>query len=142
VRSQDPRMLAAITGPSHLARRFNQLNTRLWQEAVGDELTGPQFTVLGVLNLEGPLDQGTLGQHSRLDKSTVAPLVERLRQRGLVEIARDSADRRRKVLRITDQGRELAIRLTPTALEVGEAMLAPLDPEERELFLGLLRRVV
>jgi DNA-binding MarR family transcriptional regulator len=132
---------AAISGIGHLVRRLAQAQTRIWQDTVGDELTGPQFTVLGILHTKGPMDQRTLGEHARLDKSTAAPLIERLRQRGLVEVARDTADKRRKLLRITPAGDQCVIRLGPPAVIAGDRLLAPLSPADRQVFLDLLATV-
>lgn len=138
--SQDQRLRAAISGTGHLSRRLFQVHARLWQDRVQD-LTGPQFTTLGVLHLEGPMDQRTLGGHARLDKSTTTPLLERLQQRGLIEIVGDAEDRRRKILRITPAGSELVMRVAPAATEVGDEMLAPLSEAERAEFLGYLERI-
>ncbi|MFF4168656.1 MarR family winged helix-turn-helix transcriptional regulator [Streptomyces sp. NPDC001744] len=132
----------ALGGLGPLARRLNQLHTRLWYERVHQDLTGPQFTVLSLLDAHGSLDQGTLGTLAHLDKSTAAPLLERLRGRGLVEITRDEGDRRRKLVRLTREGRDLAARLAPAVVAVNDRMLEPFSPEEREQLLGLLRRVV
>ncbi|MFD0340016.1 MarR family winged helix-turn-helix transcriptional regulator [Streptomyces sp. NPDC127117] len=132
--------LDAINGVGPLARQLNQAHTRLWYEQVHQDLTGPQFTVLTLLHAHGDMDQGTLGSLAHLDKSTTAPLLDRLRRRGLVELAQDEKDRRRKLVRITGSGRELAVRLAPAVVEVNEEMLSPFSPEEREQFLGLLRR--
>jgi DNA-binding MarR family transcriptional regulator len=137
-----PATMAAVSrGPGHLSRRLFQLHGRLWQQTVGDEVTGPQFTALGVLHVDGPMDQRSLGERARLDKSTTTPLLERLARRGLVEITRDAADRRRKLLQITPAGTRLLARVAPKAVEVGEQMLAPLDAGEREQLLALLERV-
>ncbi|EFF89029.1 MarR family transcriptional regulator [Streptomyces sp. e14] len=135
-----PTPLDALAGVGPLARQLNQTHNRLWYERVHQDLTGPQFTVLSLLDAHGDMDQGTLGARARLDKSTAAPLLERLRRRGLLEITRDEGDRRRKLVRITEDGRELAHRLAPAVVEVSERMLAPFSPEERDTFLGLLRR--
>ncbi|MEU4897582.1 MarR family transcriptional regulator [Streptomyces sp. NPDC044780] len=135
-------LLEAIGGVGPLARRLNQVHTRLWYEQVHQDLTGPQFTVLSLLDAHGDMDQGTLGALAHLDKSTAAPLLERLRRRGLVDITRDERDRRRKLVRITDDGRELAVRLAPAVVGVNEQMLAPFTAEERDQFFGLLRRAV
>jgi DNA-binding MarR family transcriptional regulator len=134
-------LTTATQGPGHLARRFFQVHARLWQDLVGAELTGPQFSVLAVLQLRGPLDQGTLGELARLDKSTAGPLLERLERRGLVAITRDEADRRRKLLTLTDDGAALVELVAPRAVEVGDRMLAPLNEAEREQLLALLARV-
>jgi DNA-binding MarR family transcriptional regulator len=135
-------LLAALSGVGPLARQLNQAHTRLWHEQVHQSVTGPQFTVLSLLHTHGPMDQRTLGSLAHLDKSTAAPLLERLRQRDLIDITRDSGDRRRKVARITDQGRELAARLAPAVTAVSEQLLDPLSDEEKAHFLTLLRRTV
>ncbi|MFJ8546046.1 MarR family winged helix-turn-helix transcriptional regulator [Streptomyces sp. NPDC093586] len=132
----------ALAGLGPLARQLNQVHNRLWYELVHQDVTGPQFTVLSLLDAHGDMDQGTLGALARLDKSTAAPLLERLRRRGLLEIARDESDRRRKLVRITEEGRELAARLAPAVVAVSDRMLAPFSPEEREQLLTLLRRAV
>jgi DNA-binding MarR family transcriptional regulator len=137
----DAEVLAAIHGVGHLVRRLFQFHARLWHDLVDEDITGPQFTVLGVLHLRGPMDQRTLGGHARLDKSTTAPIVERLRRRGLVEITRDGVDRRRKLLRVTPAGSDLVTALAPLARQVGDRMLTPLDESERRLLLSLLERI-
>lgn len=135
-------LAAAIGGLGPLARRLNQLHTRLWYEQVDQDLTGPQFTVLSLLEIHGDLDQGTLGSLAHLDKSTTAPLLDRLRRRGLVEITKDDADKRRKRVRLTAEGREAAQQLGRSVISVSDQMLAALDAEEREQFLALLHRVL
>ncbi|WP_306319596.1 MULTISPECIES: MarR family winged helix-turn-helix transcriptional regulator [unclassified Streptomyces] len=132
---------AALDGLGPLARQLNQLHTRLWYEQVHQDLTGPQFTVLSLLELHGDMDQGTLGAAAHLDKSTAAPLLERLRGRGLLEIEKDERDRRRKLVRITDGGRRLVARLAPGVIDVSDQLLEGLSTGEREEFLRLLRRV-
>ncbi|MFI8880326.1 MarR family winged helix-turn-helix transcriptional regulator [Streptomyces sp. NPDC055243] len=141
--NEDPSVpLAAIGGLGPLARQLNQAHTRLWHEQVHQDLTGPQFTVLSLLHARGAMDQGTLGALAHLDKSTAAPLLDRLRRRGLVDITRDGNDRRRKLVRITDSGRELDTSLAPAVVAVSDQLLAPLTAEERGVFLSLFRRLV
>ncbi|MDA3623872.1 MarR family winged helix-turn-helix transcriptional regulator [Saccharopolyspora oryzae] len=135
-------LTAAIGGLGPLTRRLYQVHTRLWHEQVDRDLTGPQFTVLSLLDIHGDMDQGTLGSLAHLDKSTAAPLLDRLRRRGLVEFAKDDADRRRKLVALTADGRELAERLAPSVIAISEQMLAVFTPEERQHFLVLLHRLL
>ncbi|WP_406347566.1 MarR family winged helix-turn-helix transcriptional regulator [Streptomyces sp. NBC_00144] len=135
-------VLSAISGLGPLARQLNQVHTRLWYEQVHQDLTGPQFTVLSLLHSRGSMDQGMLGALAKLDKSTVAPLLDRLLRRGLVDIAKDAVDRRRKLVSITENGRELATSLAPAVVAVSDRMLAHFSPQERDQFLALLRRAV
>jgi DNA-binding MarR family transcriptional regulator len=143
----DERQIRALvdqgtSGAGHVIRRLFQLRTRLWQETVPGDLTGPQFTVLGTLYMHGSMDQGTLGQHAGLDKSTAAPIVERLRGRGLLQITRDTADARRKLLDLTPEGRRTVMHTAPFAADVDEQLLAALTATEREEFSRLVDRVL
>ncbi|MCO5995509.1 MarR family winged helix-turn-helix transcriptional regulator [Actinoallomurus rhizosphaericola] len=130
------------SGAGHLIRRLFQLRTRIWQDIMPCDLTGPQFTVLGTLYEHGSMDQGTLGQHAGLDKSTAAPIVERLRGRGLLMTRRDTADARRKLLDLTPEGRRMVIKAAPFAAQVDERLLATLGANEREKFFRLVHRVL
>jgi DNA-binding MarR family transcriptional regulator len=130
------------SGAGHVIRRLFQLRSRLWQEIVPYDLTGPQFTVLGTLYLNGRMDQGTLGRYAGLDKSTAAPIIERLRVRGLLEITRDTADARRKLLELTPEGRRTVNGLAPYAAHVDERLLSALTADERAEFARLTGRVL
>jgi DNA-binding MarR family transcriptional regulator len=130
------------SGAGHVIRRLFQLRTRMWQETVPYDLTGPQYTVLGALYLNGRMDQGTLGQHAGLDKSTAAPIIERLRGRGLLVITRDLSDGRRKLLDLTSEGRQTVIGVAPYAAEVDERLLSALTADERAEFARLAGRVL
>jgi DNA-binding MarR family transcriptional regulator len=135
-------VLQGTSGAGHVIRRLFQLRTRIWQDLMPCDLTGPQFTVLGTLYRHGAMDQGTLGQHAALDKSTAAPIVERLRGRGLLTIRRDASDARRKLLELTPQGRQIVVEATPFAVQVDERLLAALTEGEREGFFRLAHRVL
>jgi DNA-binding MarR family transcriptional regulator len=138
----DEPVLRVTSGAGNVIRRLFQQRTRLWQQTLPDDITGPQFTVLGVLYLRGAMDQRTLGHHTSLDKSTAAPIVERLRTRGLLTWERDTADARRKVLTLTPAGREAVVRLAPFAARVEDLLLGNLSPAEREQFFHLAYRIL
>lgn len=140
--STNSALSAALDGIGPLIRRLGQAHTMLWHERIGADLTGPQFTVLALLSLHGPMDQRTLGSHAHFDKSTAAPLIERLRQRGLVTLEQDPADRRRKMINVTDDGRSLATSVADDVTHVGEQLLARLNPTERKQFVGLIRTML
>ncbi|WP_051024397.1 MarR family winged helix-turn-helix transcriptional regulator [Nocardia aobensis] len=133
---------AAIEGVGPLARRLNQAYTRLWHDQVHQDLTGPQFTVLTLLHLHGAMDQRTLGNLAALDKSTAAPLLDRLQRRGLIHIAKDTSDRRRKLITLTDAGRDSATTLAPAVVTINTQILSGLSEAETGQFLSLLRRVI
>ncbi|MFI7098190.1 MarR family winged helix-turn-helix transcriptional regulator [Streptomyces sp. NPDC050161] len=127
--------------PGHLARRFQQAHTLLWNTIVSEEVTSPQFAVLNALVDEDGLDQRTVGERVGLDRSTIAEVIRRLVARGMVGKIRDPHDGRRSVLRATDQGVRVHKKLAVRTARMNQVFLAPLEPAERTVFLDLLRRV-
>jgi DNA-binding MarR family transcriptional regulator len=126
----------------YVIRRLWQRRTQLWQDIVPGDLTMTQFMVLAVLREHGRIDQQTMARHARLDKSTAGPLVTRLCAVGLIEIQRDPADGRRKLLELTPEGREAVSAATPFVAIVEDRLLEPLTAAERTSFLDLGGRVV
>ncbi|MEU7278212.1 MarR family transcriptional regulator [Streptomyces sp. NPDC045431] len=127
--------------PGHLARRLQQAHTLLWTTMVSEEVTSPQFAVLNTLVGEDALDQRTVGERVGLDRSTIAEVVRRLADRGLVDKVRDPRDGRRSVLHATEEGVRVHRRLAVRTARMNQVFLAPLDPAEQTVFLALLRRV-
>jgi DNA-binding MarR family transcriptional regulator len=130
-----------LTG--HLLRRAVQYYAALWASTVTASLTSPQFAVLALLHTAGGLDQRTIAADAALDKSTCGDLVDRLARRGLVEAGTDPGNRRRKIVRITDAGRQRLEEAAPQQREVHRAALAELSDAERaelnRLLLKMLR---
>jgi DNA-binding MarR family transcriptional regulator len=124
----------------HLLRRAAQHWSAVWADCVDPELTLIQFVLLRIVDEESPLDQRTLGERAMLDKSTCGYLVERLHRRALLDASIDPANRRRKIITLTPEGRELLYGATPAAQRVDDRALAHLSTTERAQLADLLRR--
>jgi len=128
--------------PGHLTRRLQQVIHQLWTASVSTDTTPPQFVVLNSLRASPDIDQRTLGERACLDRSTVADVVARLVQRGLIRRVRDPHDGRRNVLRLTTRGEHTHAEVAARAEAMNEELLAPLVSEERLTLVTLLGRVV
>jgi DNA-binding MarR family transcriptional regulator len=129
--------------PGHLVRRVQQLSNAVFGDEIGDaDLTPPQFALLVTLHHTPAADQIGLSRLVGIDRSTVADVVARLRDRGLVDRTRDPRDARRNTVSLTAEGRELVDRLTPGVLRAQERLLGPLSGAERTELLRLLTRIV
>ncbi|MGP3966766.1 MarR family transcriptional regulator BagL/FevM [Streptomyces sp. 6N223] len=89
----------------HQLRRAAQAWTALWQQRLPD-LTNPQFAVMLVLDDHGSMDQSALGAMTAIDRSTLTVLLDRLEARHLVTRRTDPANRRRRIVALTDTGRD------------------------------------
>jgi DNA-binding MarR family transcriptional regulator len=127
---------------AHLLRRAHQRASALFLGILGEhQLTPTQFFAMARLHERGQLSQNRLGRLSAMDPATIQGVIRRLEERGLIQRTPDADDRRRMVLTLTAQGTELVAALLHHADTVSEAILEPLDAEERDLFVDLLRRV-
>jgi len=128
--------------PGHLLRRAVQVMNSLWDEEVSRTITSPQFAALNALYAEPNLDQRTLGQRISLDRSTMAEVVSRLCDRGLIRTERDQRDGRRKTIDLTTRGLHAVQHLIPRTHAMTDRLVGPLDAHQRDELLRLLTTVV
>jgi DNA-binding MarR family transcriptional regulator len=128
--------------PGHLLRRAVQVMNLLWDEEVSHTITSPQFAALNALYTEANLDQRTLGRRISLDRSTMAEVVARLCDRGLIRTERDPRDGRRKTIALTARGLQTVKHLIPRTHAMTDRLVSPLDGREQGELLRLLTSVV
>jgi DNA-binding MarR family transcriptional regulator len=142
-KERDVDLTEPLDSTGHLLRRAVQYYAALWANTVTAGLTSPQFAVLALLHSADGLDQRTIAEGAALDKSTCGDLVDRLGRRGLVEAGTDPGNRRRKIVRITEAGRQRLADAAAQQHDVHRAALAELSETERaelnRLLLKMLR---
>jgi DNA-binding MarR family transcriptional regulator len=116
----------------------------LWASVLAQLHVSPsQFKVLQALSESGPLGQHQLADLIAVDPRNAVPLLDGLEERGLLAREVDPADRRRRVLTITNDGQRLAAELASIGAEIETDFLSPLTrPEQvalRQMLLSLLR---
>jgi len=131
-----------MSHPGHLLRRAVQVMNLLWDEEVSHTITSPQFAILNALYSEPNLDQRTLGLRVSLDRSTMAEVVSRLSNRGLIRTERDRRDGRRKTIALTAKGLQAVQHLIPRTHAMTARLVGPLDVRQRAELLQLLTSVV
>lgn len=119
--------------------RAIDIRSRQLSKSVG--LTGPQLIVLSNVAAADYIPIGRLAHQVSLSQATVTSIVDRLESRQLIRRHRTDPDRRKVLLEITPEGREILDR-SPTVLqeEFVEAFEA-LEPWEQTQILSTLQRV-
>jgi len=123
-----------------LLRRATQRHLAIFARGI-PQVTTTQFALLARLAELGPQSQNALGRETAMDAVTVKGVVDRLARQGLVATAPDPADRRRRIVALTQEGRALFDRLAPVALQISAQTLEPLEAEEAALLARLLSRL-
>lgn len=121
-----------------LLRRAQQTHNSIWLEEIGEDLTGPQFTILKVLDTWPAIAQRRLSSLASLDKSTTADIVARLVGRGLLNRRRAPEDGRRDIVVLSKKAAELVSSLTPNVARVQARFLKPLSTKQRDAIIRQL----
>jgi DNA-binding MarR family transcriptional regulator len=74
-------------------------------------------------------------------QNTISRAVSLLESRGLIRQETSVTDAREKRLFATDTGRETLAEIRATSLRRQEELFSPLEPEEREAFFRLARKI-
>lgn len=127
----------------HLLHRAGQCAGDVFgQKVKAAGLTPRQYTILKtVARFEG-LNQTDLVDRTGVDRSTLADIVRRMLNKGLIYRQRMTNDARAYAVYITDKGRLILNEATPGATDADKRILAALPPEEREAFLNTLHMLV
>jgi MarR family transcriptional regulator, lower aerobic nicotinate degradation pathway regulator len=129
--------------PGHYVRRLQQIAVAAFMQETADQgLTPVQFAALQTIANGPGLDQRTLAATIAFDTSTIAGVIDRLEDRGLVLRRAAPSDRRVRQLTLTRAGRTLLAASVPGMLRAQERILAPLSRAERAVFMRLLARLV
>lgn len=132
--------LADLYGrPAFMIRRAHQIATSIFTSSCAElGLTPSQFSLMFVLRHRGPVGQNELGRLVSLDRSTTALVVRGLRARELVDTTPDPSDRRKTIVRLTNQGRLLLSRAEKLNAKASDKLLSAFDPHQANAFLSLL----
>jgi DNA-binding MarR family transcriptional regulator len=110
-------------------------------EAHGNGLRGYHYRLLAALEEWGPASQADVGRSTGIDRSDVTAVLTDLEARGLVVRSVDPANKRRKIVTITEQGSARLLDLDKVIDGIQSEFLSPLDAAEQQRFLELVARL-
>jgi DNA-binding MarR family transcriptional regulator len=135
--------LDAMLVVQNLYRAASALRARLESTALGpEELTWASFTMLFCLWVWGPLETRQLAAHMGVAKATVSGVTDTLERRGLVDRHVLDADRRLRMIRLTEAGTSTFTELFPRFNRHEAVACATLTRAEAEELSRLLRKLV
>ncbi len=128
--------------PGHLLRRCQQRAVDLFAATMGtDGPTPRQFALLLCLAQNAGISQSALVMRSGIDRSTLAEMLRRMIDRGLVERERAPADARSYRVSLTQAGRAMLERAIPRVADAQARILEPIPPDQRATMISLLRLI-
>ncbi|HSM16590.1 MAG TPA: MarR family winged helix-turn-helix transcriptional regulator [Gemmatimonadales bacterium] len=97
---------AVLAALRRIMRAIDLYSRQLMQQL---GVTAPQLIVLQELARHGRVPAGSLAKRVSLSAATVTGIISRLEKRGLVERREDDTDRRRVLVGVTPEGRQLLV---------------------------------
>jgi MarR family transcriptional regulator, organic hydroperoxide resistance regulator len=104
-------------------------------------LTGPQLTVVKMLEALGDLSLSRLSEKIKAQNSTVTGIVDRMEREGLVARARSATDRRVVHIKLTPKGARLAREVPVEPMEIVRQVLLGLSDAETQELLRILTKL-
>jgi MarR family transcriptional regulator, organic hydroperoxide resistance regulator len=104
-------------------------------------LTGPQLTVIKLLESFDNLSLSSLSERIRAQNSTVTGIIDRMEREGLVRRERSTVDRRVVHIRLSDKGQKLARQIQVEPMEIFRDALASLTQADLRDLLRIMNRL-
>jgi DNA-binding MarR family transcriptional regulator len=124
----DPHAIAAIRAWYRLDRAFASIDR--WMKLT-HKVSGEQVAIARILAEQPAWPVSTLRDRLSMHPATLGQSLARLEKRGFVQTDVDPADRRRRVVALTDAGRALVAAIPP----VGPVRLRTVDADADDLDL-------
>ena len=131
------------TRPGFLARQLHRITAAIFDEETASfGLTGLQYGILNVVEVEPGIDQISVCNTLGVDRSTLAGVVDRLEDKGLVARRAGVADRRSNALHLTRAGKRILGEIEASAHRAERRAFDIFSAGEQTQFERLLARLV
>jgi DNA-binding MarR family transcriptional regulator len=104
-------------------------------------LSAPQIGTMRAIAKTGSSTPSELAEALHLSPQTMAGILQRLEQRGMIRRERDTSDRRSFVVTLTDEGRKSEAKAPELLREEFMSQLQKLPPWEQSTMLATLQRI-
>lgn len=104
-------------------------------------LTGPQLTVVKLLETFDNLSLSSLSERIRAQNSTVTGIIDRMEREGLVRRERSTTDRRVVHIRLSEKGQKLAKQIQVEPMEIFHAALQSLSGADLRDLLRIMNKL-
>lgn len=125
-----------------ILRLASQRHVSIFQNLSPGGLTPTQFATLIRVVEMGECSQNHLGRMVSMDVATIKGVVDRLKKKGLVQLAPDPNDKRRTTITPSEAAIQMIDELHQHGLRISEETMQPLTAKERVTLIRLLRKII
>ena len=120
-------------------RKATRAVSRMYDDFLRDEgLNITQFSLLRLIRTEKELSISTLGRYMVMDRTSITRALAPLERDGLID-SRPGADRRIRIVSVTNKGRKLVEEAEPKWRQAQEALIETIGEDRWRAMCTLLR---
>lgn len=123
-----------------LSHTVSSLVARVYDKSFG--LTIPEWRVIAIVGRFPGLSAVEVAERTMMDKVAVSRAVTKLIKSGRIDREFADADRRRSILNLSEQGREVHDEIAPLALQMEEDLLHGLSEDEIATLNSVIERLL
>ena len=123
-----------------LGKKISEIDKRIDALIAKTGLSYSEFAVLYTLAKDGRSTQKKIGEEWLIPKQTVFNVCKDFRQKGLVQIGKQSTDKRERAMSLTQKGHDVADPIVRASDELGERVFARLGEKNAQKLFSLLTR--
>lgn len=128
---------------AHLIHRAEQCAGDIFAKMTPEgQLTPRQFAILDEIADNPGISQTGLVDRTGIDRSTLADIVRRMLDKGLIQRERTAEDARAYAVKLTRKGTDARKKMKPLAQTVDKQLLAAVPKAHREIFVTVLAEMV
>jgi DNA-binding MarR family transcriptional regulator len=113
---------------------------RVYEKRFGVSI--PEWRVIAILGRYPGLSAVEVADRTLMDKVAVSRAVTKLIKNGRIDREFADADRRRSILNLSEQGREVHNEIAPLALEFERELLQDIGDDEYANFISVLEQLL
>lgn len=113
---------------------------RVYEKRFGVSI--PEWRVIAILGRYPGLSAVEVADRTLMDKVAVSRAVTKLIKNGRIDREFADADRRRSILNLSEQGRDVHNEIAPLALKFERELLHDIDEEDYQNFITVLEQLL
>lgn len=124
---------------NRLAQMVNRAGTRWHEHASG--LTLSEWRIVATLGSYGAASPSEVANRTQMDKAVISRVKNALAGRGLISDDADTTDSRKRVLDLTEDGRQLYLKVMPRVRKRQRALMEMFSDQELQVMHDSLDRM-
>jgi DNA-binding MarR family transcriptional regulator len=135
------RDITSVRAWLYISKNYHMISADNQKEFREYGLSTAQFDIIVNLGFRGAINQNSLASHLLVTKGNISTVLKGLEKKGLIARNTPKADRRLRLVRLTESGRSIYEEAVQKHEEKIASILASLTVDERKTLVRILKKL-